>query len=311
MFKYAAQMLLQEVENYKNLELLARQVVQGFMSGLHRSPLHGFSVEFAEHRQYNRGEGIRHIDWKLFAKTEKLYVKKYEEETNLRCRILLDNSSSMYFPENSNAKIKFSVLAAASIMQILKRQRDAFGLSLFADSILFESGLRSSGLHYSEMLQTLQPYWDTIKPGISKQKTALAKALEFQAQTLKRRSLLILFTDMFDNAGESDLEEVWNALKHLKFNQHEILIFNLRYAPQETFLEFENKLHKFVDLETGEHLIVNPINIKESYIESMQKFDEKIREKCLQYKIDLYQADVSKDFAQVLTPFYVRRMRMA
>lgn len=303
-------MLLQEIESYKNLELLASQVVQGFISGLHKSPLHGFSVEFAEHRQYNRGEGVRHVDWKLYAKTDKLFVKKYEEETNLRCRILIDISPSMFFPQKKCDKIKFSVMASAAIMQLLKKQRDAFGLTLFDEKVMYESDLRSSKVHFAEMLGKLQPYWDnTVKPkeiGSSN----IATTLEYMAQTLKKRSFLVVFTDMFDQADEASLERVWNALKHLKFNQHEVILFNLRHAPQETDFNFEAGPHRFIDLESGEKILLNPSNIKDSYISAMTEFDNLIREKCLQYKIDLYQTDVSKDFDQVLTPFFVRRMRM-
>lgn len=303
-------MLLKEIESYKNLELLARQVVQGFISGLHKSPLHGFSVEFAEHRQYNSGEGVRHIDWKLYAKTDKLFVKKYEEETNLRCRILLDVSPSMFFPAGHSDKLRFSVIAAAAIMQLMKKQRDAFGLSLFEDKVVYESEIRSSLTHFGEMLGKLQPYWDKKVEPAKVGSSGIANALAYMAATLKKRSFLVVFTDMFDKAGDADMEPVWNALKHLKFNQHEIILFNVRHTPQEFDFNFGSGPHRFVDLESGEKILLNPDSVRESYTQAMQEFDHRIKEKCLQYKIDLYQTDVSRDFDQVLTPFFVRRMRM-
>lgn len=303
-------MLLREIESYKNLELLARQVVQGFISGLHKSPLHGFSVEFAEHRQYNRGEGVRHVDWKLYAKTDKLFVKKYEEETNLRCRIMLDVSPSMFFPGDKCDKLRFSVIAAAAIMQLMKKQRDAFGLTLFDEKVTYESDIRSSLTHFGEMLGKLQPYWDNAVMPAQGKSSGIASTLEYMASTLKKRSFLVIFTDMFDQAAETDLEPVWNALKHLKFNQHEIILFNVRHAPQEVEFNYATGPHKFVDLESGEKILLNPDSIRETYTRAMEGFDRYIREKCLQYKIDLYQTDVSRDFDQVLTPFFVRRMRI-
>jgi len=156
-----------KITQYDNLEFIAKQVVEGFITGMHKSPMHGFSVEFAEHRPYNTGEPTKHIDWKLYAKTDKLFIKRYEEETNLRCHIILDNSSSMYFPVNDHYslatpnKIFFSIYAAAVLMQIFKGQRDAVGLSLFSDSLELHTHARGGESHfkmlYREMEKVLQP----------------------------------------------------------------------------------------------------------------------------------------------------------
>jgi uncharacterized protein (DUF58 family) len=306
-------LLLQEVEAYGNLELLASQVVEGFITGLHKSPFHGFSVEFAEHRQYNPGESTRNIDWKLYARTDRLYTKRFEEETNLRCRILLDISGSMYYPENLNSKLRFSTLAAASICNLLKKQRDAFSLTTFDSKIRYQGELRSSGHHYREMLRQLQPFWDNKtqpEPGESR----VVDALQFLAQTIQKRSLVVLFSDMFDSARESDSDTgkaMWNALQQLRFQKHEVILFHIQHAPEEQLLDFPSRPFRFEDIETGEKIVLNPAEIKEEYQKRTALFEKELRTKCLQYKIDFYPIDVSRDFHQVLLPFYSKRMRMA
>ncbi len=302
-------MLLQEVESYGNLELLARQVVEGFITGLHKSPFHGFSVEFAEHRQYNPGESTRNIDWKLFARTDKLFVKRFEEETNLRCRILLDLSPSMYFPEGKNSKLRFSVLAAASICNLLKRQRDAYGITTFDDKVEYMGELRSNPSHFNEILRILQPLWNQEELPSKSSNTSVGKTLQFIAQTTHRRSLIVVFSDMFD--GSENEKEIWQALQQLRFMKHEVVLFHVRHAPEEIDLDFPNRPMRFVDLESGEKLLLNPAEIRDYYTQKVASFDHELKTRCMQYKIDFYPVDVSKDFHQVLLPFYVKRMRMA
>lgn len=302
-------MLLEDVESYGNLELLARQVVEGFITGLHKSPFHGFSVEFAEHRQYNPGESTRNIDWKLFARTDKVFVKRFEEETNLRCRILLDLSPSMFFPEGINGKLRFSVLAAASIFNLLKKQRDALGLTTFSDHIINQTEMRSSPAHFNEILKYLQPLWEQKSAPATQDRTSVQKALEYVAQTSHRRSLVVIFSDMFDQ--ESENSGIWKALQQLRFMKHEVILFHVRHAPMELQLDFPNKPMRFVDLETKETLLLNPIEIREEYETKMAEFTKELKTRCMQYKIDFYPVDSSLDFHQVLLPFYVKRMRLA
>ncbi len=301
-------MLLQEVESYGNLELLAKQVVEGFITGMHKSPFHGFSVEFAEHRQYNPGENTRNLDWKLFARTDKLYVKRYDEETNLRCRILLDLSPSMHYPEGSNAKLRFSVLAAASICNLLKKQRDAYGITTFDDKVQYQGEMRSNPSHFNEILRNLQPLWDNLALPQIRNKTNVGNVLKYIAQTTHRRSLIVVFSDMFDSS-ENDAE-IWQALQQLRFNKHEVILFHVRHAPEETALDFPNRPMRFVDLESGEKLMLNPAEIRDYYTDKINAFDKELKTRCMQYKIDFYSVDVSQDFHQVLMPFYVKRMRM-
>ena len=197
---------INEIIGFKNLELLAKQVVEGFISGLHKSPFHGFSAEFAEHKIYNNGESTKHIDWKLFAKTDKLYTKRYEEETNLRCHLIVDNSSSMHYPNlkqfniNSLNKIGFSVLASAAIMNLMKRQRDAVGLSIYSDDYEFYASEKGSERHHQMLLQKLN---EALLSSKEKSQTKTYEHLHLIAEKLKRRSLVFLFTDMFQSDAES------------------------------------------------------------------------------------------------------------
>lgn len=301
-------MLLKEIESYKNLEILARQVVEGFITGLHKSPFHGFSVEFAEHRQYNAGESTKNIDWKLYGRTDKVFVKRFEEETNLRCRILLDVSPSMYYPEKVHSKLKFATLAAASIAQLLKKQRDAFGLSTFDSAIREHTEMRSSPQHFRMILSKLQQFWEALAPAAQTESSKISEALEYIAATSNRRSLIVIFSDMLDSENHSDA--VWAALQQLRFQKNEIILFHIAHSPEESELNFPSRPFRFEDIETGEKLIVNPAEIRDAYRVKSEAFQKEIREKCMQYRIDFHPIDVSKDLHQVLLPFYVKRMRM-
>lgn len=304
-------MLLKEIESYGNLELLAKQVVEGFITGLHKSPFHGFSVEFAEHRQYNPGESTKNIDWKLFARTDRLYVKRFEEETNLRCRILLDISGSMHYPEKINSKLRFSVLAAASIANLLKKQRDAFGLSTFDTKIIEHTEMRSNGQHFREILNKLQRYWEPTNSLPEHGQSDVTEALQFIAQTTNRRSLVVIFSDMFDSdLSEAGNKKLWNTLQQLRFQKNEVILFHVQHKPEESLLNFPSRPFRFEDMETGEKLVMNPAEIKEEYQLRVANFEKEMRNKCMQYKIDFYPIDVSKEFHQVLLPFYIKRMRM-
>lgn len=294
-----------ELEQYGSLELLAKQVVEGFITGLHKSPFHGFSVEFAEHRLYNKGESTRHIDWKLFARTEKLFVKRYEEETNLRCQIVIDNSSSMYYPQEGLSKIRFSVYATAALMHLLKKQRDAFGLSLFAEELEFHSQCKSSTVHHQLMLSELERL---MQREPLNRKTSLASALTAIADQVHRRSLIIVFSDMFQ-AGQNS-EELFRALQRLKFSKNEVILFHVNDGKKELDFDFENRPYIFIDNETGQELKLQPNEVKEQYLEQVKNYMLDLRKRCAQYRIDFVEADVNKDFSQILVPFFVKRSKM-
>ncbi len=299
------------VREMSNLELLARQVVEGFIIGLHKSPFHGFSVEFAEHRIYNPGESTKNIDWKVFGRTDRLYTKRFEEETNLRCQIVLDTSSSMYFPEvnaTSEAainKFRFSALASAALMNLLMRQRDAFGLSLFDEEVRTHTHVKSSTTHYRLMLTYLHKLLHEPKLD---QKTNAAQALHQIAESIHRRSLVIIFSDMFES-GE-DVEQLFSALQHLKYNKHEVVLFHTVDKKQEIDFEFENRPYEFVDLESGESVKVQPNQVKEYYRKQVNTFLDNLKQRCLQYRIDFVEADINEGFQPILQQYLVKRSKM-
>jgi|TARA_B110000305_G_C19443135_1_gene643158 uncharacterized protein (DUF58 family) len=296
---------VKHIPELQNLELLARQVVEGFITGMHKSPFHGFSVEFAEHRLYNKGESTRHIDWKLFAKTEKLYVKRYEEETNLRCHIIIDNSASMDFPKQNKFsldhlnKIEFSAIAAAALLEILRRQRDAVGLSIYNEELRYYAPEKGSNAHRRMLLKQLEQLLD-IK---EHKQTATYKVLHQIAEKIHRRSLLFLFTDMFQSDKKE--AELFEALRHLKYNKHEVVLFHTFDELLELNFDFDNKPKKFVDIETGEQVNLYADSVKENYKVEVEDYFNKLKMKCMQYKIDYVPVDINKGFDQVLIS-YVR-----
>lgn len=302
-----------EVRDLGNLELLARQVVEGFIIGLHKSPFHGFSVEFAEHRLYNQGEDTRNIDWKVFARSDRMYTKRFEEETNLRCQIVVDVSSSMYFPEATKKqdnelyinKLRFSALAAAALMNLLRRQRDAFGLSLFDETVNVHTRCKSSTTHYRLLLNHLDQLIHT--PEHSKT-TAAAKALHEIAESIHKRSLVVIFSDMFEQVEDS--EQLFSALQHLKHNKHEVILFHVVDKSKEIDFEFENRPYLFIDMETGEQLRLQPNQVKEQYIQQMADFKAQLKLKAMQYQIDFVEADINEGFKPILQSYLVKRNRM-
>ncbi|MEZ4805233.1 MAG: DUF58 domain-containing protein [Bacteroidia bacterium] len=299
-------MNLQEIAtNFDHLDLLASQVVEGFITGMHRSPFHGFSVEFAEHRLYNTGESTKNIDWKLFARTDKLFVKRFDEETNLRCHILLDVSSSMYYPKDSNLKIKFAVIAAAVLANLLKKQRDAFSLVKFSDRILAQTDVRSSSSHYHLVINELQK---TLRDQPDKGLTNVAETLNRIAEQIHKRSLVVIFSDMFESSENSDA--LFNALQHLKFKKHEVIVFHITDYNTEQDFNFENRPMRFVDSESGDELKLYPDDVKTLYLKNMQDYKAALKLKCNQYHIDFVEVDAAKDFSQILLPFFVKRKRM-
>lgn len=295
-----------KIEQFKGLELLAKKVVEGFITGLHKSPFHGFSVEFAEHRLYNTGESTRHIDWKLFGRTEKLFIKRYEEETNLRCQLVLDISSSMDFPaDDPNSKLNFSINAAAALCELLKQQRDAFGITLFDSEVKKHIPPKSSPSHQKLIFNILD---ELISDKSQKKTTAAANALNQVAEVIHKRSLVIIFSDMFESG--SDNEELFSALQHLMYKKHEVVLFHVTDKKKELEFEFENKPYHFIDLETGEEIKLNPTQIKDQYLRSMNKFNEELKVKCGQFKIELVEADIHEGFDKVLYTYLVKRSMM-
>ncbi len=301
---------INEIKGFKNLELLAHQVVEGFISGLHKSPFHGFSAEFAEHRLYNQGESTKHIDWKLYAKTDRLYTKQYEEETNLRCHLIIDNSSSMHYPSFNNFninqlnKISFSALAAAAIMNLLKRQRDAVGLSIYSDHYDYFSDEKGSERHHQMLLAKLN---EALANKRSQIITKTYTYLHEIADKIKRRSMIFLFTDMFQSDQEE--EKLFEALQHLKYNKHEVILFHTYDKEKEIELDFSNRPKRFVDLETGEHLNLYADNVRQDYKEAVQKYFNELKIKCGQYRIKYVPVNINEDFSTILTSYLIERQK--
>ncbi|MCB0528717.1 MAG: DUF58 domain-containing protein [Lewinellaceae bacterium] len=296
-----------------NLELLAQQVVEGFIVGLHRSPFHGFSVEFAEHRLYNSGESTRNIDWKVYGRTDKLFVKRFEEETNLRCQIVVDASSTMYYPwdEKQPDKFKyknkfcFAAQSAAVLMNALKRQRDAFGLTLFDNEIQINTSAKSSTVHYRLLLSHLI---QRIENPQLNRTTDLATSLHQVADAIHRRSLVVIFTDVMEQPDKA--EDLFAALQHLRYAKHEVILFHVTDKSKELDFEFENRPYVFVDMESGEQIRLQPSQVKEYYVKQVTAFTEQLKLRCLQYKIDFVEADINKGFTQILQTWMVKRAKM-
>ncbi len=292
---------------FGNLELLANQVVEGFITGLHKSPFHGFSVEFAEHRLYNTGESTRHIDWKLYGRTEKMFTKKYEEETNLRCQIVLDVSSSMYFEKDGVSKFEFSVYAAASIIELLKRQRDAVGLTFFSDKIELHTQAKSSVAHHRFLFSELENRFVQYQSDKSSNTNAI-QALHDIAELTHRRSLVVVFSDLLDDP--SKIDELFQALNHLKHNKHEVILFHVVNKALEVDFNLDNRPYQLIDMETGEKMRLQPAEIKAKYVEEIQKYFNEIKMRCANYRIDFMPADVNEGYNQILLQYLLKRQKM-
>lgn len=296
---------LTQIRQYGNIEFLAKQMVEGFITGLHKSPFHGFSVEFAEHRLYNNGESTRHIDWKVFAKTDRIYTKRYEEETNLRCHLLIDTSSSMYYPEKNNGKIVFSTMAAAALAYMLQKQKDAVSLVTFSSEVEIQTPVKSTPSHIHKIFLDLEYLLN--KPNEHK-KTAVASVIHQLAEKIHKRSLVIIFSDMFDNIEDS--EKIFSSLQHLKHNLHEVLIFHVTDKKTESDFEFEDRPYEFVDLETNERIKLNPSQVKADYQKTLRQFYQELKMRCGQYKIDFIEADIAEGFEHILSSYLVKRGKM-
>jgi len=298
----------QQIRQLANLELLARQVVEGFITGLHQSPFHGFSVEFAEHRLYNNGESVKNIDWKLLARTDKLFVKQFEEETNLRCYLLLDTSSSMNFPEKGTNKLQFSIYAIASLMHLFKKQRDAFGLCLFSDKVDWISPIKSTSTHLFYLYAQLEKAYNNPQLNTS---TDITRVLHQVAGQIHQRSMVILFSDMLENSLNTEkLHALFAAIQHLKYNKHEVIIFNIKDKQKELDFNFDNRPHQFIDMETGEQVKVHPNKIRDTYRSSLEYYRHELELKCAQYHIDLVDVDIEEGYNHILKSYLIKRNKM-
>jgi uncharacterized protein (DUF58 family) len=297
-----------KLAQFGNLEILAKQVVEGFITGMHKSPFHGFSVEFAEHRLYNAGESTRHIDWKLYARSGKFFTKKYEEETNLRCQIVLDTSSSMLFPKDKEGnKLDFSIYAAASLIELFKKQRDAVGLSLFADKLELHTEAKSSLLHHRHLYSELEKKMIAYQAETKNQTNAI-QALHDVAELSHKRSLIVIFSDLLDDPSRTD--EFFQALQHLKHNKHEVIVFHVIDKKLEVDFNLENRPYTLIDMETGERLKLQPAQIREKYTTSVNHYFNELKLRCATYQIDFMTADINEGYDQILLQYLLKRGKL-
>ena len=300
----------QSFEFLNQFNLLANQVVEGFISGIHKSPFHGFSSEFAEHKIYNSGENIKNIDWKIYAKTDKLYIKKYDDETNMRCHVIIDNSSSMHYPEKKNDsifpynKIQYATLFTAAIFKLIKKQRDAAGLTVFSNQIDFTSKELGSEKHHRTLIQILN---DTIFNTPQLKKTSIIETLHQIAEKTHKRSMIILFTDMFDHYNTK--EELFNALQHLKHNKHKVILFQILDKKTEIDFNFNDDAKKFVDLETGDFINLHTQQTQEFYSSKVKIYCKEIENMCQQYKIEYHQIDILEKIEKKLLLYLTEKQK--
>lgn len=289
-----------------NLDLLARKTVEGFITGLHKSPFHGFSVEFAEHRQYNPGESTKNIDWKLYGRTDKLYNKRFDEETNLRCQFLIDTSSSMQIAQKGGlSKLQYSLWTTAVLLQILKKQRDASGICFFENEIKEYTKIASSARHYKELIYTIDKYMDYQSPQAN---TQISETLHTIAAQIHKRSMVVIFTDFFEEGR--DLDAVFEAIKHLKYRKHEVIVFHTLHHASELQFEYGNAPITFEDAESGKQLKLSPLEVKELYQSKMQAYTQKLQSKFNQYKIEYVAADTAQSVEKTVIPFLLKRKAM-
>ena len=294
----------EEIFALGGLELLAKQVVEGFITGLHKSPFHGFSVEFSEHRLYNPGESVKDIDWKLFARTDKLFVKQYEEETNLRCQLVIDGSSSMFFPKKDFNKFQYSVFASAALIHLLRQQRDAFGLTIIADEIEQHLPAKSSLAQQKILMSKLE---DQILHPPQLQPSQFIQRLHDLAEMLPKRSLIVLFSDFLDDCTMDEIQSAW---QHLKFKKHEVVIFQVLEEKHEFEFEYSDRPHVFVDMESGEKIKLQPKEFEKSFREEMLQKRKDLEEVALGLKIDFVNFDINQGFDSVLMTYLNKRSKM-
>ncbi len=282
------------ISKLNSLELKAKAVVEGVKVGLHRSPYHGFSVEFSEHKAYMQGDPIKNIDWKVYGKSDKLFVKQYEEETNLIGNILLDVSASMDYKEKGAlTKLEYASILAASLSYIMVSQQDSVGLTLYSDRIENYFPPKSTRVY----LQTLLKAIDNIQPS---NKTETAHCLNSIAEKIKKRGIVIIISDFFD-----DVDSILTALKHFKYKKNEVLVFQI-LDPIEKDFSFSNDAI-FVDKETQEEITTQPHQIQKSYQQAMKRFLDKLKSECLNSKIEYNQIDTSTPFDKALFAYFKKR----
>jgi uncharacterized protein (DUF58 family) len=307
-------LLLEEIQSYSDFELLANKAKKGFIAGLHKSPFRGFSVEFAEHRPYNPGESVKNIDWKLLARTDKKYIKQFDEETNLKAHIWLDTSASMRYPEKMESKLKFGTLTAAVIGGLLQQQKDSFSLGLFNEHGFFQrSACKSTRGHFQQQLAALSPLWLGLDATQKMNTSAVNQTLEEAVLNVGRRQLVVILSDFLWGPAEAEAEaSFWKFMALLRFQKCEVLLLQIQHKQHELHLDLAsgNRPIKFMDLETQETIKLQPDEIQWAYNKMESDRNKQLNEKCIQLGIDSFLADVSQPIEQALSAFFVKRSKL-
>jgi uncharacterized protein (DUF58 family) len=285
------------VAKLSNMELVARLVVEGFITGLHKSPYHGFSVEFAEHRQYMPGDEPKHIDWKIYGKTDRYYIKQFEEETNLKSYIILDASRSMSYSSNGKlSKLEYASYVAAALSYLMVQQRDAVGLTIYDEKVRIHMPPHATKSYLKAILKQLE-----LTEGSSK--TGTAASLHQIAERIKRRGLVIILSDLFDKPNE-----VATALKHFRHKKNEVIVMQV-LDPLERSFAFGGEA-VFKDMETAEEIMTQPYHLQKAYQEEMKKFLDYYKKECRENNIDYVLLDTSTPFDTALFQYLSKRQRM-
>ena len=307
-------MLLEEIQSFTNFELLAQKAKEGFIAGMHKSPFRGFSVEFAEHRPYNPGESVKNIDWKLLARTDKKYIKQFDEETNLKAHLWVDVSKSMHYPIEQGLKLKMGVLGAGVVAHILQQQKDGFSLGLYNEQgFSYRSPIKSTRGHLQQQIGVLGSYWqwNSKVEATPIQTNTTQQGLESAVLQVGRRHLVVILSDLLWDPAEAAAEaSFWKHMAMLRFQKCEILLLQIHHAQHEMLLELGNRPVQFIDLETDARIKLQPDEIQDHYLKFEQERQSMITQQCLQLGIDHHLADVSKPIEQTLTAFFVKRSKM-
>ncbi|MCH8169934.1 MAG: DUF58 domain-containing protein [Bacteroidetes bacterium] len=285
------------ISKLNSLEIKAKLVVEGFMVGLHKSPYHGFSAEFSQHRPYIQGDNFKDVDWKVYGKTEKFFIKQYEEETNLKCHVLLDVSRSMEFSSEKNiSKIEYSKTLAAALSYLMLKQQDAVGLALYSDKIHQYYTPKVSKVYFQQMLKSLAEI-------VPSNKTNTSSCLNEVAEKINKRGLVIIISDFFD-----DINSILTSLKHFRYKNNEVIVFQILDPVEKNFAFDRDSIFK--DLETEEEMTTQPYQIQKAYIEAMQEFTGKIKSECLNSKIEYNLITTDTPFDKALFSYIQKRSKL-
>lgn len=290
----------------ENINFIAKQVVEGFMSGLHQSPHHGYSVEFAEHRSYTPGDHLRYVDWKVYGRTEKMYVKKFEEETNVRSYFLLDRSSSMHYKGDGPwSKLEYGALLIASLAYLSQKQLDGVAWGYFSDKLESLSPVKSGASHLHQMMLSLEQVIQTDTTGV---KTDLHQSLQNLKNRIPKRSLIYIFSDFLMN--EEDMDDWVDTIQEWKYLQHEVVLVSLHDVKTEINLDFKSGNYTLADLESNARLDISVDQVREEYQEKIKEHLKKLEDFSLAHEIDFILFDTQSSPEEILRNYLMNRSKM-